>query len=178
MIQNRAAIRYAKAILDFALEQKAEEAVQKDFEQVLATLEQSQDLSKLLESPVIEATEKKEVLGKIFSNQAPATQNAIALLAKNQRINLLGQVALEYQKRIDRIKGIQRAQVTTAVALEKSLEDEVLEIAQKLTSQKVTLENRIDPTLLGGFVLQIGDQQYNASVAQQLQTLKQELTEN
>ncbi len=43
MIQNRAAIRYAKAILDFALEQKAEEAVQKDFEQVLATLEQSQD---------------------------------------------------------------------------------------------------------------------------------------
>jgi F-type H+-transporting ATPase subunit delta len=69
MIQNRAAIRYAKAILDFALEQKAEEAVQKDFEQVLATLEQSQDLSKLLESPVIEATEKKEVLGKIFSNQ-------------------------------------------------------------------------------------------------------------
>jgi F-type H+-transporting ATPase subunit delta len=90
----------------------------------------------------------------------------------------LGQVALEYQKRIDRIKGIQRAQVITAVALEKSLEDEVLEIAQKLTSQKVTLENRIDPTLLGGFVLQIGDQQYNASVAQQLQTLKQELTEN
>ena len=66
MIQNRAAIRYAKAILDFALEQKAEDAVQKDFEQVLATLEQSQDLSKLLESPVIEATEKKEVLEKIL----------------------------------------------------------------------------------------------------------------
>ena len=53
MIQNRAAIRYAKAILDFALEQKAEEAVQKDFEQVLATLEQSHDLSKLLELSLI-----------------------------------------------------------------------------------------------------------------------------
>jgi F-type H+-transporting ATPase subunit delta len=42
----------------------------------------------------------------------------------------------------------------------------------------VVLENRIDPAILGGFILQLGDQQYNASVAQQLQTLKQELTEN
>ena len=78
MIQNRAAIRYAKAILEFALEQKAEEAVQRDFEQVTATLEQSKDLAKLLESPVMEASEKKEVLGKIFSNQAPATHNPFA----------------------------------------------------------------------------------------------------
>ena len=110
MIQNRAAIRYAKAILEFALEQKAEEAVQRDFEQVTATLEQSKDLAKLLESPVMEASEKKEVLGKIFSNQAPATQKAMALLAKNQRINLLGQVAQEYQKRIDALQGVQKAQ--------------------------------------------------------------------
>ncbi|CAI8224222.1 MAG: ATP synthase subunit delta [Flavobacteriaceae bacterium] len=177
MIQNRAAIRYAKAILEFALEQKAEEAVQRDFEQVTATLEQSKDLAKLLESPVMEASEKKEVLGKIFSNQAPATQKAMALLAKNQRINLLGQVAQEYQKRIDALQGVQKAQVTTAAPLEKALEKEVLGMAQKLTPQKVILENKIDPTLLGGFVLQIGDLQYNASVAQQLRTLKQELTE-
>jgi F-type H+-transporting ATPase subunit delta len=177
MIQNRAAIRYAKAILEFALEQKAEEAVQRDFEQVTATLEQSKDLAKLLESPVMEASEKKEVLGKIFSNQAPATQKAMALLAKNQRINLLGQVAQEYQKRIDALQGVQKAQVTTAVPLEKALEKEVLGMAQKLTPQKVILENKIDPTLLGGFVLQIGDLQYNATVAQQLRTLKQELTE-
>ena len=68
--------------------------------------------------------------------------------------------------------------VTTAVALEASLEKEVLAIAQKMTAKKVVLENRIDPAILGGFILQLGDQQYNASVAQQLQTLKQELTEN
>ena len=101
----------------------------------------------------------------------------MALLAKNQRINLLGQVAQEYQKRIDALQGAQKAQVTTAAPLEKALEKEVLGMAQKLTPQKVILENKIDPTLLGGFVLQIGDLQYNASVAQQLRTLKQELTE-
>ena len=54
-------------------------------------------------------------------------------------------------------------------------EKEVLAIAQKMTDQKVQLENTVDPSIIGGFILQIGDQQYNASVAQQLQTLKQEL---
>jgi len=178
MIQNRAAIRYAKAILAFALEQKAEQDVQKDFLQLLETVNVSSELVDFIESPVLDTNAKKTTIEKLFPKQSKATQQALVLLAENQRIDLLTQVAQEYQDRYDALQGIQKAVVTTAVALEASLEKEVLAIAQKMTDQKVVLENRIDPAILGGFILQLGDQQYNASVAQQLQTLKQELTEN
>jgi F-type H+-transporting ATPase subunit delta len=124
------------------------------------------------------AATKKTTLEKLFPQQSKATQQAMVLLADNQRIDLLAPIAQEYQDRYDALQGIQKAMVTTAVALEASLEKEVLAIAQKMTVKKVVLENRIDPAILGGFILQLGDQQYNASVAQQLQTLKQELTEN
>ena len=176
MIQNRAAIRYAKAILAFALEQKAEQEVQKDFQQLLETVNGSPELADFIESPVLDATTKKTTLEKLFPQQSKATQQAMVLLADNQRIDLLAPIAQEYQDRYDALQGIQKAVVTTAVALEASLEKEVLAIAQKMTAKKVVLENRIDPAILGGFILQLGDQQYNASVAQQLQTLKQELT--
>ncbi len=178
MIQNRGAIRYAKAILAFALEQKAEQDVQKDFQQLLETVNGSSELADFIESPVLDTAAKKTTIEKLFPNQSKATQQAMVLLAENQRIDLLTQVAQEYQDRYDALQGIQKAVVTTAVALEASLEKEVLAIAQKMTDQKVVLENPIDPAILGGFILQLGDQQYNASVAQQLQTLKQELTEN
>jgi F-type H+-transporting ATPase subunit delta len=178
MIQNRAAIRYAKAILAFALEQKAEQEVQKDFQQLLETVNGSPELADFIESPVLDAATKKTTLEKLFPQQSKATQQAMVLLADNQRIDLLAPIAQEYQDRYDALQGIQKAMVTTAVALEASLEKEVLAIAQKMTAKKVVLENRIDPAILGGFILQLGDQQYNASVAQQLQTLKQELTEN
>ena len=178
MIQNRAAIRYAKAILAFALEQKAEQDVQKDFLQLLETVNVSSELVDFIESPVLDTNAKKTTIEKLFPKQSKATQQALVLLAENQRIDLLTQVAQEYQDRYDALQGIQKAVVTTAVALEASLEKEVLAIAQKMTDQKVVLENPIDPAILGGFILQLGDQQYNASVAQQLQTLKQELTEN
>jgi F-type H+-transporting ATPase subunit delta len=178
MIQNRAAIRYAKAILAFALEQKAEQEVQKDFQQLLETVNGSPELADFIESPVLDAANKKATLEKLFPQQSKATQQAMVLLVDNQRIDLLAPIAQEYQDRYDALQGIQKAVVTTAVALEASLEKEVLAIAQKMTAKKVVLENRIDPAILGGFILQLGDQQYNASVAQQLQTLKQELTEN
>ena len=178
MIQNRAAIRYAKAILAFALEQKAEQDVQKDFQQLLETVNGSSELADFIESPVLDTAAKKTTIEKLFPNQSKATQQAMVLLAENQRIDLLTQVAQEYQDRYDALQGIQKAVVTTAVVLEASLEKEVLVIAQKMTDQKVVLENSIDPAILGGFILQLGDQQYNACVAQQLQTLKQELTEN
>lgn len=178
MIQNRAAIRYAKAILAFALEQKAEQDVQKDFQQLLETVNGSSELADFIESPVLDTAAKKTTIEKLFPKQSKATQQAMVLLVENQRIDLLTQVAQEYQDRYDALQGIQKAVVTTAVTLEASLEKEVLAIAQKMTDQKVVLENRIDPAILGGFILQLGDQQYNASVAQQLQTLKQELTEN
>ena len=74
MIHNRAAIRYAKAILAFAQEQKVEKAVQKDFVHVQETLQASPDLFEFLQSPVLDAAAKQATLVKVFPKQADATQ--------------------------------------------------------------------------------------------------------
>lgn len=178
MKRNHAAIRYAKAILEYAQEQKAEKEVQQDFQTILGLFSENPQLAAFMDSPVQEAPQKQDLIGKLLKKQATTTQKALTLLASNQRIDLLEAVAREYQTLFDLLEGSQKAVVTTAVALDKKLEKEVLEIAQKMTPQKVLLENKINPEILGGFVLQLGDLQYDASVVHQLQRIKQELIEN
>ena len=178
MKRNRAAIRYAKAILEFAQEQKAEKQVQEDFQQLLSLFAENAGLVAFIENPVQETPQKLAVVQKVLQTPNAATEKALALLASNQRIELLEAVAEEYILCFDAQQGIQKAVVTTAVALDKRLEKEVLAIAQKLTTQKVVLSNAIKPDLIGGFILQLGDQQYDASVAHQLQRIKHELIAN
>lgn len=176
MHRNRAAIRYAKAILEFAQAQKVEKQVQEDLQGLLTILSENQELVAFIESPVQENQQKLVVVKKIAGKLNAATEKSLELLANNQRIDLLKPVAQEYQLYYDTLQGVQRAVVMTAIPLDKSLEKEVLATAQKMTSNKVVLENIIKPELIGGFVLQLGDQQYDASVAHQLQRIKQELT--
>ena len=66
--------------------------------------------------------------------------------------------------------------MTSAVALSESLEKEIKEKVAKLINKEVTITNLVDPSLLGGFILRVGDLQYNASVAAQLQQLEREFT--
>lgn len=176
MKRNRAAIRYAKAILEFAQEQKEDKQVKEDFDALLVVFSENPALVAFIESPVQENKQKLAVVEKIPIQMSGATKKALNLLAQNQRIELLEAVALEYQLRYDDQQGVKKAVVTTAAPLDKSLEKEVLAIAKKMTSHKVVLENNIKPELIGGFILQLGDQQYDASVAHQLQRIRQELT--
>ena len=178
MNRNRAAIRYAKAVMDFAMAQKAEKALQQDFDLLLEQLASSSELADFLSNPVLDSQKKVAALQAIFPKTSQAFQKTLALLADNQRIELLPQVASEYLDQYDMLQGIQKVKVTTAAPLSANLEKEVMAVAQKMTDQKVVLQNEINPEIIGGFILQLGDHQYDASVAQQLQRIKQELIEN
>lgn len=178
MNRNRAAIRYAKAVMDFAMAQKAEKALQQDFDLLLEQLASSPELADFLSNPVLDSQKKVAALQAIFPSTSSAFQKTLGLLADNQRIELLAQVASEYLERYDRFQGIQKVKVTTAAPLNAKLEKEIMAVAQKMTDQKAVLQNEINPEIIGGFILQLGDRQYDASVAQQLQRIKQELIEN
>jgi F-type H+-transporting ATPase subunit delta len=94
-------------------------------------------------------------------------------------LNLLGVIATEYNTLYDRLKETQVAKVTTAVPLTDDLRSKVLAKVKELSgSKEVTLENIIDESILGGFILRVGDIQYNASVADKLNKLKREFTLN
>ena len=170
---SRAAIRYAKAILSFALEQQKEVEVNNDMLLVANTIQQSEDLQLLLNSPVLKTELKKAALKEIFSNKTTAlTIGLINLLIDNKRLPILGEVAKKYTVIYDSLKGIEVAKVTTAVPLTEELNQQVLNKVIEITGKKATIESIIDPDIIGGFILRIGDIQYDASIANKLQLLK------
>ena len=174
----RAAIRYAKAVLSLASDQKTAEVVNNDMKLIANTIAESKDLSEMLQSPVVPSSVKKSVLLDIFKNSNKTTLSLIDILITNNRINLLSNVAVKYNQLFDQSKGIELATVTTAIALTPDLEEKALAKAKELTGKNVELENIIDENILGGFILRVGDVQYNASVANQLNKLKREFTLN
>ncbi|TVZ26274.1 F-type H+-transporting ATPase subunit delta [Gillisia sp. Hel_I_86] len=178
MKSTRAAQRYAKAILDLAKDQNAAEVVNTDMIGIFNTIEHSEDLQELLASPVVKAAVKKSALKEIFKDAHTITLGAFDVLVDNNRIIQLQAVAQKYTALFNEMNHVQVAKVTTAVPLDARLEAKILEKVKELTGNTATLESIVDPSILGGFILRIGDLQYNTSVAKSLSNLSRELTNN
>jgi F-type H+-transporting ATPase subunit delta len=115
----------------------------------------------------------------VFYSQDELTKTLIKVLVKNQRIELLGEVAASYVSLFNESQGVKVAKVTTAVPLTPALETKILNKVTELTGSKnVTVENTVDESIIGGFILRVGDLQYNASIANKLNRLKREFTLN
>lgn len=176
MNESRAAIRYAKAALELAVEKKAEAAVETDMRSIVSTLADSRELRLLLASPVVKDADKKAVLAQVFTGSNAITEGLLDTLLGNKRIAQLGNVAQGYIRLNEKRQGVEVAQVTTAVPLTADLEKKILAQVAKITSNKVTLENTVDHNIIGGFVLRMGDLQYDASISGKLNRLKREFT--
>lgn len=176
MNESRAAIRYAKAILDLAVDNKATDAVEKDMRSVMQTIYDNKELRDMLASPVVKGDVKKNALTSIFKGSHSISEGLISILVDNKRVSLLGDVAEKFIILNEQLKGQDVAVVTTAVPLTSVLEKKILEKVKNITGNKVTIENNIDESIVGGFVLRVGDLQFDASVANKLNSLKREFT--
>ena len=176
MSQNRAAVRYAKAVLDLAVDKKATDAVEKDMRAMVATLTSSDELAQVLSNPVVKSEVKQASVLAIFKSASEISKGLVSTLAANKRIDLLKDVAEKFIILNEQRKGESLAVVTSAVPLSPALEKKILAQVAELTGNKVALENKIDESIVGGFILRVGDMQYDASVANKLNTLKREFT--
>ena len=178
MAGSRAAIRYAKAVLSIATDQKSTEVVNNDMKLITSTIGKSEDLNHMLQSPVVRSSDKKDVLTSVFKNANVVTTNLIDTLISNKRLTILNDVASSYIQLYDQMRGTQVATVTTAVPLTADLKSKVLVKVKELTGKEAEVENSIDESILGGFILRVGDIQYNASILNKLDKLKREFTLN
>lgn len=176
MAGTRAAIRYAKAILDISLSKGVAEVVQNDMKLIASTINENSELNSVIQSPTISVEVKEKVLLEVFSASNGVTQGLFHLLFENKRFEILEAIALEYNKLSDELNGIELAKVTTAIPMDADLEARVLAKIATLSDKKITIENNVDASIIGGFILRIGDKQYNASVANRLQVLKREFS--
>ncbi len=173
---SRAAIRYAKAILEFATDANKAAAVNEDMKSIGTTINSNQELSDFLSNPIIKQEVKNAALKEVFSTVQPETNKLFDLLLENKRFEILSAISSEYSTLFDANNGVQSATVTTAIAMTPELEQQVLAKIATFSSKKITIENTVDPSIIGGFILRIGDMQYNASVANKLQELKREFS--
>lgn len=179
MIGSRAAKRYAKAVLLQASDTNTTHVVFEEMQSISATISNSNELKEMLVSPVFNDEDKKEALHKIFTKQTDNTKSLISTLVTNKRASMLGDVANSYIELYKESQGIKVARVTTAIALSSELKEKVLAKVKELTgSDKVTLESTIDESIIGGFILRIGDLEYNASIANSLAKIKREFSKS
>ena len=174
---SKVAIRYAKAVLQEAGSDAS--TLFDDMKSVAATIDGSKELRSVLQSPVVKASDKEAALLEIFGSASDRSKNLIKVLVSNQRIAILGDVAHSFVHLYNESKGVKVAQVTTAVPITSEIEAQVLAKVKELTgSDTVSLENQVDESIIGGFILRVGDLQYNASIANNLNKLKREFTIN
>lgn len=176
MASTRAAIRYAKAILDLANSKGVAEAVNNDMKSIASAIESNEELSTFIQNPTTTVEVKESALLEVFANINGVTKGLFHLLFENKRFEILEAISLEYKKLFDESNGVEIATVTTAIPLDAALEAKVLAKVATLSDKKITIENIVNPSIIGGFILRIGDNQYNASVANRLQVLKRELS--
>ncbi|MFS4483557.1 ATP synthase F1 subunit delta [Hyunsoonleella sp. 2307UL5-6] len=178
MAGTRAAIRYAKAVLSLALSEKKADKVNDDMKLIANTIANSEELANMLGNSVVKSDVKKAAISAIFPKLNTISNGLLDILVTNKRIDLLNQVAKKYSVLFDAHNGKETATVTTAVPLTSALEEKVLAKVKALTNKTVELESIVDESILGGFILRVGDKQFDASISSKLNKLKREFTLN
>ena len=180
MKETRVALRYAKSLISLAEERDVLEQVKGDMEIILSVCEESQDFSNMLKSPVVKADKKSAILNQVFGNKiSELSLSFLNLLTSKKREAILGAEAENYVNLYNESKNIVSATVTTAAAITEDIKAQVLtQLKSVVGDADVRIEERVDASLIGGFVLRVGDLEFNASVANKLQKLKREFVSN
>jgi len=174
MTGTRAAVRYAKAILEVSNAKENAEVVSADMKNIAEAISQSNELKLFLENPVVKGETKLAALNEIFASANADTKNLFSVLLQNKRLDILEAITAQYAILYDELKGVQVAYVTTATPLTSELEAQVLAKVKQLSTKEITIVNEVNKDIIGGFIIRLGDMQYNASIANKLSQLRRE----
>lgn len=168
------AARYAKSLLDLAQEKGLTETMYKDMQFFKKTVEQSRPLLLMLKNPIVRAEKKNAIIKAVFAKRVnPVTMAFFEIIAKKNREPIMDAIANEFINQYDRLKGVERATIITTVPLTEALRKKFSAMVMKTTGGKVVeLDEKIDPKLIGGYVLRVGDQQIDGSIRSQLNDLR------
>ena len=176
MVEDRIGYRYAKSVFSLAEEKNVLDDVKVDMDSISATIKASPELKRLLDSPLVNSGKKHKILEQVFSGEfkAELTTLLVQMLVRKGREKFLPYVAEGFIKLHDEAKGVRRGILTTAQSLSIDQRREISQILKDQTGQVTILEERVDPEIIGGFVLKVGDTLFDGSVASSLRKVKQE----
>ncbi len=180
-MQNpRLAYRYAKSLMDLAQEQNSLEQVMGDMQLLQTTVQGSPELAQLLRSPIVKADKKTAILQAIFGNRLNKLSTAfVELITSKGREGALSEIAASFVHQYKELKRIRVAKLITAAPASDALRQEVKAKAEAaLPGYTVELEEKVDPSIIGGFILEMGDRSVDASVRRDLGEVRKQFRDN
>jgi|YNPMSStandDraft_1061717.scaffolds.fasta_scaffold20072_4 F-type H+-transporting ATPase subunit delta len=176
MREERVARRYARALFQVALREQAVEVVNEALHQLLRALQEQPSLQRLLLTPYIPRERKRQMIRQAIERQThPLLVSLVDVVVDKRREGILPEIAREFAALRDEHLGIVRVHVTTAYLLAPQQEEALIQSLQQRTGKTVVLETQVDPSLIGGVMVRIGDTVIDGSLRGQLQRLKQYL---
>lgn len=178
MVEDRIGYRYAKSAFSLAQEQKDLDNVHTDMKMISDLCQENAEFVGMLQSPIIGGTKKQEVLNAIFDGkyQTKLVPLLIEMIVKKGREAFLPNVAHSFMEMYDEAKGILRGVLTSAVELPKATIAEIKTNLEKSSGKSFEFTTEVNPELIGGFTLKVGDTLFDGSIGASLRRLKQELT--
>ena len=179
MTHAKAARRYAKSLLMYVQEKKVLEDAYRDMLLIIETCRKNRLFLAMLQNPVVNIEHKKVVITKVLSGHInQATMSFLGLVLHNHRESILMQIAHEFISEYKTLKGITTATVSTVVALDEQLREQIRNMVKTVATPEVWLEEKIAPELIGGFILRFSNLQFDTSIARSLSQYRMNFNRN
>jgi F-type H+-transporting ATPase subunit delta len=176
MNDSKITVRYAKALFGLARENNSLDAVRQDMELLYQCILEIPDLQFVIQSPVIKVSEKVQLFGETFRNTfSPLTLSFINLALEKRREEYLVNIARYFLRLLKNEQGIQPAELVTAVPVDENLRKSLVQFITRRFSTQIELHETVNESLIGGFILRVGDQQLDASLSSKLARIKSSL---
>ena len=180
MSTKTAANRYARALFEVALQEKTDlDRVEQDLADFHDLFDREPTLKKVMLNPAVPVTRKRAAMVDLTARAKTTTIVAklLVLLAERDRLVLLPDLLASYRDRLLSYRKIVRAELTTSAPLDAATTEAIRRRLAQLTGNTVTLQTRVDPSIVGGLVAKVGTTVYDASVTRQLEKMRDQLAE-
>ncbi|ADY53053.1 ATP synthase F1 subcomplex delta subunit [Pseudopedobacter saltans DSM 12145] len=173
MSEIKVASRYAKSLLDLAIEKNVEKEVRNDMQLFADTLKANPELATVIKNPIISLDKKRNILSAIFEGKLQqVTYSFFNIMINKGRAAVLQGAAREFVNQYNVHNNINTVKVVSATPLTEISKEEIINRVKSVLGGEVILNASVDENLIGGIVLTIGDKQYDASIASKLSQLK------
>ena len=173
MSESRIAARYAKSLIDLSSEVGETDKIAEDMELFRAVCSDVRDLRLMLASPIIPHGKKLEVIKTVFAGKvSELSLTFFTLITKKHRENNLLAIAEQFLVQFNRLKGISKGTVTTAFPIDDELRTAFKSVVRQISGNTPELVEKVEPNLVGGYVLQVGDKRLDNSIESKLNELR------
>ncbi len=166
--------RYAQAIFQLAVQQDQVDQWAGDLDFISQVL-QDEEFSSFLEHAKVPLAAKNRSIEAVFPDTNPLVKNLVALLISRGSAKLIRDVHLGYSRLVDEYRGRQRVEVTSAVTLDAAEVERISRFVSELIQKEVVVSTEVDETILGGVIIQVGDQLLDGSVRSRLEGLRRQV---